>query len=218
MTLGVYVLHTDKDDPEQTQATITSIQPELGSWGKLYVTCNGKGERQLPHLKNVVTIRHFTRSVDAAAVSRTIKDYPSDVMVLMKSGVTLCKGVIARLVTALSDTSIGIVGPQLAHIDESLTDIGGLVSVKFVRDWCWAFRHDLVEVVGYLDWVGQAYLDCPGSDVDLCYRARQHGFRVEMEGEALAMVPAALTDERWSSKAREWLVRKHTLAKIDEVW
>ena len=217
MTLGIYIHHSQFDDPDVTLRTVAAVQADANGWGKLYVICNGKSTPQLPFIKGVATIRHFNAATDVAVMQRAIRDYPTDVNVLLRSGVEVQRGTLARLVTALSDDSIGIVAPTTYRIDESMMGTEGLSDTKFVRDWCWAWRSELTEVIGYPDWVHNAFRECPGNDVDFCYRAREHGYRVVQDNEALAMLPDAI-DERWSNKARTWLITKHGLLKINEVW
>lgn len=217
MTLGIYVLHTQFDDPEVTLRTVAAVQADANGWGKLYVVCNGKSTPQLPFIKGVATIRHFNAATDVAVMQRAIRDYPTDVNVLLRSGVEVQRGTLARLVTTLSDESIGIAAPTTFRIDESMMGAEGLSDTKFVRDWCWAWRSELTKVIGYVDWVGNAFRECPGADVDYCYRAREQGYRVVQVNEAMAMLTGAI-DERWSSKARTWLIGKYGLMKINEVW
>lgn len=217
MTLGIYVLHTQFDDPEVTRATVAAVQADVNGWGKAYVICNGKGDRELAPIKGAAIIRHFVPATDVAVMVRAIQSYPTDVMILLKSGVMVQPGMTARLVTALSDTTIGIVAPTLFRMDDSVITGEGITDAVFVRDWCWGFTREFVTVVGYADWVGNAFRDCPGADVDYCYRAREHGYRVVQVSEAMAALPDKI-DERWQSKAYKWLVWKHGLVKINEVW
>ena len=217
MTLGIYVLHAHDDDPEVTQRTVAAAQADMNGWGKVYVACNGRDERQLPNIKGAAMIRHFVPGPDAAVMVRAIQTHPSEVMILLKSGVMVQTGMTARLVTTLSDTTIGIVAPTLFRLDDSVITGEGISDGKFVRDWCWGFTRDFTAVVGYVDWVGNAFRECPGADVDYCYRAREHGYRVVQVSEAMAALPDKI-DERWQSKAYKWLVWKHGLVKINEVW
>lgn len=217
MTLGLYVLHTAHDDPETTLGTVAAALVDVGQRGQVRVVCNGKGERYFPHIKDVATIRHFVPATDAAVMTRALMDYPSDVNILIKSGVMVEPGLVSLMLDALKDETVGIAAPVLYREDDTVIFDEGLSDVRFVRDWCWGWRKELIEVIGYVDWVGQAYVACPGSDVDYCYRAKQAGYRVVQVNEARARLPDVI-DDRWSHKAHEWLVRKHGVLKINEVW
>jgi hypothetical protein len=217
MKIGVYVLHAYTDEPEVTLATVKAAQDELGVLGQVRVTCNGKSTPQLPYIPNVPVIRHFVPATDAAVMARALRDYPSDVMICMRSGVQVEPWAFAKLLDALSDEEVGIAAPMTYRAEDSLIAEQGIGDVRFVRDWCWGWRSDLIEAIGHVDWVGQAYPSCPGSDVDYCYRAKKAGFRVVQVNEARVLLPAK-SDERWGHKAREWLVRKHGLDKMSEVW
>jgi len=214
--LGIFVLHDKYDEVTATVRTLETVVADVGQWGTVYAIDNGDG--RLPkHMQGVqtVTLRPGLFHVDAylkAMVGR-----PCDLYLLLKAGVLLERGVIAKLVSALSEETVGIVAPSMMQPDDTIIIEVGISEQRYVRDWCWGWRHELIKVIGWMEWAGQVNRECPGSDIDYCYRARQAGYQVVQVNEALATLPTA-ADRHWGSKARGWLVQKYGLLKINEVW
>lgn len=213
--LGIFVLHDKYDDPATTLRTLEAVVEDVGQWATVYAIDNGNGRLPKGLLGvQVVTLRPGLWHVDAYL--KVMVGRPCDVYILIKSGVLVEGGTIAKLTAALSEESIGIVAPQMYRLDDAIITETGLTEQRFVRDWCWGFRHELIKVIGWLDWAMQVNRECPGSDIDYCYRAKQAGYQVVQVSEALATLPKE--DVHWSRKARGWLVQKYGILKINEVW
>ena len=214
--LGIFVLHDKYDEPAATARTLEAVVEDVGQWGTVYAIDNGDG--RLPKGMTgvqVITLRPGLFHTDAflkAMVGR-----PCDLYLLLKSGVIPERGAIAKLVTALSEETVGIVAPSMMQMDDTIITETGISEQRFVRDWCWGWRHELIKAIGWMEWAGQVNRECPGTDIDYCYRARQAGYQVVQVNEARAMLPGA-ADRHWGRKARTWLVQKDGILKINEVW
>jgi len=214
--LGIFVLHDRYDNPVETVRTLEAVVADVGQWATVYAIDNGEG--RLPKGMTgvqVVMLRPGLFHVDA--YMKVLVSRPCDIYILIKSGVVVERGTIAKLAAALADEAVGVVAPTMYRVEDALITGTGLSEQKFVRDWCWGWRHDLIKAIGWLDWQMQVHRECPGSEVDYCYRARQHGYQIMQVNEARAVLPGTF-DPRWTLKARGWLVQKYGVLKISEVW
>lgn len=214
--LGIFVLHDKYDNPTATVRTLETVVEDVGQWATVYAIDNGS--ERLPkqmHGVQVCTLRPGLFHVDAYL--KVMVGRPCDMYILIKSGVLVERGTIAKLTAALADETVGIAAPQMYRLDDAIITDTGVTEQRFVRDWCWGWRHELIKVIGWPDWTMQVNRECPGSDIDYCHRAKQAGYVVVQVSEARAAMPAG-EDMHWSRKARGWLVQKYGILKINEVW
>ncbi len=194
-----------------TAACLRSIAADFSAVGFEVIVVDDASNDNTPHgLGQVVGIKSVRLDENEgfiAAVNAGIAVARGRFVVLLNNDTIVSPGWLDALVrTAEADPNIGVVGAKLVYPDGRLQEAGGIIwndasghnygrdqdpddpAYNFVRDVdycsgaCLLVRRELLATVGGLDArFAPAYYE----DTDLCFAAREHGFRVVYQPAAV---------------------------------
>lgn len=110
--------------------------------------------------------------------------FPFDAVFCVTNDTISHPGVFAKLLSALSDPSVGIVAPGMNDRGAGVLFVpqpGNWLTLEtsHVDNTFWGFRRDLVEAIGLPDDEGNAHWGSWYSNRDYCLRARRAGYSVQ---------------------------------------
>jgi GT2 family glycosyltransferase/glycosyltransferase involved in cell wall biosynthesis len=164
---------------------------------------------QLPRISGIDVVRNGRNLGFVGACNRGAAIARGRYSWFLNNDTTLCDGALAALVARIdSDTSIGVVGSKLVYPDGTLQEAGGIIfddgmgwnygrassparsEYNFVRDVDYVsgasllVRTELFLAIGGFD---ERYAPAYYEDADLCFAAREFGFRVVYEPRSVVV-------------------------------
>ncbi len=145
----------------------------------------------------------FVRNCNHAA-----KAARGDALLFLNNDTAVTEGWLEHLLKPLADETVGVVGPKLLFADGRLQEAGGIVwddasawnfgrgddpqapaynylrEVDYVSGACLLVRRHLWETLGGFD---DRYAPAYYEDTDLCFAAREQGFRVVYQPESVVL-------------------------------
>ncbi|MEO1079813.1 MAG: glycosyltransferase [Pseudomonadota bacterium] len=145
----------------------------------------------------------FVRNCNHAA-----KAARGDALIFLNNDTAVTEGWLEHLLKPLEDETVGVVGPKLLFADGKLQEAGGIVwddasawnfgrgddpqapaysyvrEVDYVSGACLLVRRSLWETLGGFD---DRYAPAYYEDTDLCFAARDQGFRVLYQPESVVL-------------------------------
>lgn len=220
--VNVFVLHWEHDDV--TNTCVASWMPECQRHGaRLIVIDNGSRKPYHTNLA-VEVVRHERNLFLIEAFNRVMQDNPAGVYVACTNDTKIGRGSLGILLEALGDRKIGVVAPGTNDQGAGVLTVTEATPANtrqytgHVDNTCWAWRHDVVEAVGWPDCVGHTHRACWASNQDFCYRVRMAGYRVLAVRDAFLWHAhdGGMDTEAWQA-GRRWLELKWG-EKAAEVW
>jgi len=156
-------------------------------------------KRNFPQVK---VVRHDVNKRFAAACNSGVKEASGEIVVLLNNDVSPKKNFLKPLIKHFTDSSVFSVGCREIEIKNGKKFISGRTEGKFKRgflihwrpqdqesyDTLWTFGGSMaVERQKYLQLGGMDSLFTPAywEDIDLCWRARQRGWKILFEKDAV---------------------------------
>lgn len=211
--IRIFILHYQNE--LKTDRCVRAFADDARRWAEIVVIDNGSTERYTAKRDDVRVVRLPQNIPLIAAYNTGMQAHPSDIYICVANDTRPEPGMFGRLVANLVTDEIGVVAPGTNDRGVGLMYVPtpgnwSNIEMTHVDNTCWAFRHDVIQSVGWPDCEGHKHWACWASNQDFCYRVRQAGYQV------VCVRSAYLWHENeggrdlaaWAA-GREWLVWKY---------